>query len=130
MGMTPVLTKDSLTYYLTTAAPADRPESWELSLHSAAPGPLGEDNEVTDAAYVRQPISFTVDETDPDRPFAYNDSLISYPPADDAYQVTHIVVWDAAGTPLVTQSLRAPRDVPQGGQVEVAPSEILIGVIQ
>lgn len=129
MGMSALLTEDSLTYYLTTGSVITRPVAWEISLHSADPGVDGTANEVTDANYERQAIDFTVDITDPDVPFAENDALIEYPAADANYDVTHIVIWDSLGNVLVPQPLRVPKTVLATEQAQIAAGEIKIGAV-
>ena len=129
MGMSALLTKDSLTYYLTTGIVIDRPVGWEISLHDGDPGVDGTANEITDANYVRQEIDFAIDDTDPAAPFAENDALVSFPAADAGYDVTHIVVWDSLGNILVPQSLRAPKSILATEQAQIAAGEIKIGAV-
>lgn len=129
MGMSALLTEDSLTYYLTTGSVITRPSGWEISLHSAAPGVNGTANEITDANYARQAIAFTVDTTDPQAPFAENNALIEYPAAAGTYTVTHIVIWDSSGNILVPQSLRVPKTILATEQAQIAVGEIKIGAV-
>lgn len=130
MGMSRLLTEDSLKYYLTSDAVMARPVGWELSLHSGDPGDDGDYNEVDDSTYERQPIQFEVGVSGYGYPLAQNTTAVEFPEAGEGYEVTHIVVWDTTGAMLLSQSLREPRVVPEGGQVMVASGEIKIGAIQ
>jgi len=129
MGMSALLTEDSLTYYLTAGSVITRPVAWEISLHSDDPGVDGTGNEITDANYARQSIDFVVDTTDPAAPFAENDVLVEYPVADADYSVTHIVIWDSLGNILVPQPLRVPKTILATEQAQIAAGEIKIGAV-
>lgn len=129
MGMSKLLTSDSLKYYLTGESVMTRPTGWELSLHTDDPGEDGLDNEVGDATYERQSVSFEMETSAFGEPYAQNDSLVAFPPADAAYTVTHMVVWDTSGTVLVIQPLRVARTIAATEQAQVAPGEIKIGVV-
>lgn len=127
MAMSPWLVKDSLTYYLTGDVVATRPTGWELSLHVGAPGPDGTDNEVDDANYVRQSVTLEVDESDPLRPFAQNDTDVIFPAAAVGYTVTHLVVWDSNGNALTIQPLRTPKLIAATESATLATGELVIG---
>ena len=127
--MSALVTKDSLTYYLTDGTVLDRPIAWEISLHTDAPGYEGLDNEVDDVDYVRQAITFVLDETDPERPFVENTALIEFPEAVVDYTVTHIVVWDSLGNIQTIQSLREPKIILATEQAQIAAGEIKVGVV-
>ena len=128
MAMSPLLVKDSLIYYLTgDLVTISRPTGWEISLHSGAPGPDGTENEVTDANYTRQPVTFAVDDSNPLRPFAHNDDDVIFPDADNSYTVTHIVVWDAGGNILTNQPLRTPKLIAAEEPATLATGELVIG---
>lgn len=129
MGMSRTVTEDSLTYYLTGESVLPRPTAWEMSLHTGAPGVDGLDNEVEDAAYERQGITFEVDYTATGDPFAQNDGMVVFPLADSGYTVTHIALWSDAGTLIVTQPLRTPKVIATAEQAQVAPGEIKIGAL-
>lgn len=129
MGMSSLLTEDSLKYYLTSDVVMARPTGWELSLHTDDPGIDGDDNEVADTGYARQGVSFEMQTNTLSEPFAQNDTLVVFPPADDGYTITHVVVWDVLGMPLVIQRLQTPKTIITNEQAQVAPSEIKIGVM-
>lgn len=129
MAMSADLIAVSLAYYFTANAPQSRPTTWQLSLHTAAPGPSGSGNEVTDSAYVRQSVTFSdPDLANPLFPLVSNNVLVSFPAAMAAYTVTHVVVWDVMrGTPLVIQRLTADKAVPVGSKAQLAIGEFKIG---
>lgn len=129
MGMSALLTSDSLRYYLTDEPIMGRPTGWELALHVGAPGVAGTDNEVADLNYARQTITMALDETEVDKPYAYNAGEVLFPVADDTYAVTHVTLWDTAGNLLVVQSLRAPKTILAAGQARIADGEIRIGAL-
>lgn len=129
MGMSVLLTSDSLRYYLTDEPVMGRPTGWELALHFAPPGVDGTNNEVADINYARQEITLALDESEADRPFAHNDGEFVFPAADDAYTVTHVTVWDTAGNLLIVQSLQAPKTILAEGQARIADGEIRIGAL-
>lgn len=122
MGMSKLLTEDSLKYYLTDEAVMARPVGWELSLHTGDPGVDGTANEVTDSAYARQSIVFSVTDA-----VAENSAEIIFPAAAASYTVSHICVWDDTGSLLVSQMLRAPKTIAASGTAYVAQGEIRIG---
>lgn len=129
MGMSKLLTGDSLAYYLTNEPVMVRPTGWELSLHTGDPGIDGTANEVGDTAYERQSITFEPMTTALGDPYAQNDAMISFPTADSGYTVTHMVVWDNNGNVLVIQSLRVPKTIAPSEQAQIAPGEFKIGDI-
>lgn len=129
MGMSMLLTRESLKQYLTDDAALSRPTSWEVSLHTGDPGIYGLDNEVSDAAYVRQPVSFDVLDTPLGVPYAENSNELVFPTAGSSYTVTHVAVWDDAGNMLVSQMLYVSKPIPSGEQAYIASGEIRIGAI-
>lgn len=129
MGMSVLLTRESLKYYLTVESTMARPTGWEISLHTGDPGVDGLDNEVEDVAYARQPVDFALDDTSPDTPFAWNTTQVVFPPAEEEYTVTHLVVWDTDGNILVPQSLRVPKTILVAEQAQIATGEIKIGAV-
>lgn len=130
MGMSILLTRESLKYYLTTDATMTRPTGWEVSLHTGDPGVDGLDNEVEDATYTRQTVVLGVEDTSFGEPVAQNTDLIVFPAATEAYTVTHLVLWDTAGNILVPQALRATKTIQPAEQAQISPGEIKIGAIQ
>lgn len=129
MGMSALLTSDSLRYYLTDEPVMGRPTGWELALHFGPPGIGGTGNEVADLNYARQMITMALDETEADKPYAYNVGEILFPVADDTYVVSHVTVWDTGGNLLIVQSLRAPKTILADGQARIADGEIRIGAL-
>lgn len=127
MAMSADATADSLKYYFTAVSVATRPSAWQVALHTADPGVNGADNEVADAAYVRQSGTFSVDVTDPDAPFAENTGIITYPAAVAAYTVTHISIHATGGDCLAVMRLVADKSIAIGAQAQFAIGEIIIG---
>lgn len=130
MSMSAFATLDSLTYYFTAIAPAARPTSWEVSLHTGDPGVDGTANEVADAGYAREPGIFAVDNTDPTLPFVDNTGLIQFGAAVTGYTATHVVVWSNAGNPLSIQRLTADKVIGVGVEAQFAVGELIIGGAQ
>jgi len=126
MAMSPAITLDSLTYYLTSKAVSARPTSWTISLHSAAPGIDGTANELAYAGYARQSVDILVDDSSPAAPFATNDGDVTFPAPDADYSVTHMVVWGGS-TPLGIQALRDVKTILTGVEAVLAAGELIIG---
>lgn len=127
MAMSADATADSLKYYFTAGAVATRPSAREVALHTADPGPNGGSNEVVDAGYARQTATFSVDETDPDAPFAENTGVITYPAAVTGFTVTHISIHATGGDCLAVMRLVADKVIGVGAQAQFAIGEIIIG---
>lgn len=127
MAMSADATADSLRYYFTADSVSSRPATWEVALHTGAPGLNGEDNEVADSAYARQSGAFAVDVTDPDAPFADNTGLITYPAAVAAYTVTHISIHATGGDCLAVLRLVVDKAIDVGVQAQFAVGEIILG---
>ena len=127
MGMSAYAKLETLVYMLTTGTVDTRPTSWEVSLHTADPGTDGTANEVTDANYARQSVTFVEDVTDPAAPFLENSALITYPDADAGFTVTHFVVWDNADNPHVIQQLRTAKTIAIGEAATFAAGDLTVG---
>lgn len=128
MSMSPSLLTSSLSYYLTVDSPAPRPEAWQLSLHTGAPGSNGFGNEVTDSTYLRQAVTFLIDTSDSEFPLASNDTLVEFPAAGEGFTATYLVAWDVTnGVPLVIQRLASDKVIGVGVQAQLAISELKIG---
>lgn len=127
MGMSAYAKLETLLYMLTTDAVDTRPTSWEVSLHTADPGTDGTANEVTDANYVRQAVTFVADVTDPVTPFLENSAIITYPSADTGFVATHFVVWDNADNPHVIQQLRVAKTIAIGEAATFAAGDLTVG---
>jgi hypothetical protein len=126
--MSPALTLDSLTYYLTSSSVPARPTAWVVSLHTAAPGNSGVANEVTDASYARQPVGFALDVSDASAPVASNASAVYFAAASSGYTAAYAVVWDASrNVPLVIQRLVTDKVIATGEQAQFSPGELKIG---
>jgi hypothetical protein len=124
---------DQLKRYFTTDTVAARPTVWEVSLHTGNPV-LG--NEVTvgmDANYVRQTVTFEVNNVDLGGPElvaqATNDILVEFDPAAVGanYLVTHVAVRDATTGDLLAYGRPTPNiPVVESTIVSFAIGEILI----
>lgn len=121
MPMSQGTTSDSLKYYLTATAVAARPTTWTVSLHTGDPGVAGTANEVTDSAYARQSIAFSVVGQ-----VASNTATVTFPAAVLAYNVTHVVVWGGS-SPQVIQALRTTKSIAPGVQATIAAGELTVG---
>ena len=121
MPMSQSVTTDSLNYYLTSSSVPARPTAWTVSLHTGDPGAAGTANEVTDSAYARQNITFSVTGQ-----VAANTSLVTFPAAVLAYNVSYVVVWGGA-TPVVVQALRTIKSIAPGVQATIAAGELTVG---
>lgn len=128
MSMSPALTLDSLKRYLTASQETTRPTGWAVSLHTGAPGNGGTANEVTDFAYARQPVVFSVDDSDASAPVASNLSTIIFAAASTGYTAAYAVVWDTDNNrPLVIQRLVTDKVIGSGEQAQFSPGELKIG---
>lgn len=123
------LSLQALSYYFTTDAVDARPTTWNVSLHSGDPGPLGADNRITvadDANYADQSATFaSSDQGDYYR--VANTAAINFPVAATAYSATHAVIRDAAtDDPLAIVTLNAPVDVAVAGAITLAASSLYV----
>lgn len=128
MGMSTVVLKDTLLYHFTAETVQTRPAAWQISLHTENPGLSGADFEVSDAGYARVTPVFLLDETNPDEPFIYNSTLLSFPAAVSGYTARYMVIWnDTVDTPIVIERLAADKVIGVGVQAQFAIGEIKIG---
>ena len=128
MSMSPIAAQESLAYYFTGLASSPRPTSWNVSLHTGAPGNSGTANEVTDSAYARQSAVFALNIVDSAFPLVANSANIAYANAATSYTATHVVVWDNTnGQPLVIQRLVTDKVVAAGSPAQFATGELIIG---
>ena len=126
MAMSPAVTADSLTYYLTGEAVAPRPTTWKLSVHTGDPGTDGTANEAAFSGYARQDVSFDVDASVVGEEAATNDADVTFAANPAEYVVTHVVVWGGS-IPLVIQALANPKTIPASTSAVLAAGELIIG---
>ena len=103
-----------------------RPTAWNVSLHTADPGRTGA-NEVADANYARQSVTFTVQQNG-NLWQAITAAAVSFPGANAQFTVTHVGVFDAAtgGNPVFTTEIPLARTVEAGGVFTVPAGELII----
>lgn len=123
MGMTLSARNQTLGYLLTTDSVPTRPTSWQVCLHSGDPGDTGL-NEVADANYARQAVTFDADLVDG---AVSNDAEIVFPAAAAGYTFSFISVVDNAGNFLLKQALPATRSITAGNSPRIATGELIVG---
>ena len=109
------ISEEFIKHYFTSEATTARPTSWEVAIHTGSPG-AGDQNEVSDYQYARQPVQFTVSDKGTYWE-AENDADVAFPAAsDDApYEVTHYTIRDGdSGEAIATGALPVPVPVIEG----------------
>ena len=108
------ISEQFVKYFFTDETVADRPASWEVSLHTGLPSLGG--NEVVDGNYSRQPV--TLASSDQGTYWeASNEAPVSFPAADVGanFTVTHFAIWDAVSGGMLGQAaIPAPVAVVEG----------------
>lgn len=102
--------------FYTTDTVATRPSSWVIALHAGNPG-TGDDNEVVDANYAREAVTFAA--TDQGSYWeAANTADVVFDAASSgaSYTVTHYSIRNGStGEALATAELPVPIPVTAGG---------------
>ena len=116
-----------LTHFFTTATAPTRPTEWHLSLHTADPGETGSTaTEVTESAYARRPVTFTVAADN-----ASNDAAVEFASATGSWgTITHVGVNTliTGGTMLAYGALTASRAVASGDVLRIQTGDLDINM--
>jgi len=118
---------DVLTHFFTTSTAPTRPTAWHLSLHTADPGETGSTaSEVTESAYGRKPVTFTVVGDN-----ASNNAAVEFASATGSWgTITHVGVNTATtgGTMLAYGALTASRAVASGDVLRIQTGDLDINM--
>ena len=110
--------------WLFTAGSVSRPSSWSVGLFTVSPGEAGAGTEVSGVYYVRQAVTFTVSGN-----VATNAGALQWPVAGSNWgTVTHVGVFDNAGSLIGYGALATPRAVPLGESLRIPAGDLDITV--
>lgn len=118
-----------LKWLFTAAALGTRPTSWYVALHTGDPTLDGSGNEVTDANYARQAVTFTADQPVVGGGWRVrNDADVAFPAMAASVTVAYVTVFDAvtAGNCLGVFPLPLTRTVSAGGVYSIPINELEI----